>query len=392
MDLDRKNIQIKLNEIDKILFRLNVEDCSLLEGNAGILLFYLHLYKNNRKSIYLDKINALTNKCIKALSLQTMPFTFCSGVAGIVWVLVQVQKSNLLSFNKGLFKEIDIFLLKSSLFQMERNNYDYLHGALGSILFWLERLPDSEVETYIEAVIVKLIEKSEIKDGCAMWRDGLTEQCRYDMGLSHGIPSILVILSLVYSKGILKEQCKNIIHQGVRWILKSKSTSGKCVFPSYFQEDHKFMSKYSRLGWCYGDLGVAIMLWQVGKRLINPLLQEEAINVIKKTCNRRNLKNNDIYDAGLCHGSIGVAFIYKRFYNWTGQNEFKKNSDYWYSKSLEFANFKDGHAGYKTWQGKAKIKYINDHSLLEGLTGIGLALLSEVSKDDPDWDRCLLIS
>ena len=56
---------------------------------------------------------------------------------------------------------------------------------------------------------------------------------------------------------------------------------------------------------------------------------------------------------------------------------------------LKMAKFKDGLAGYKMWNID---NYKNESNLLEGIAGIGLALLSSISDEDPSWDECLLLS
>jgi lantibiotic biosynthesis protein len=63
-------------------------------------------------------------------------------------------------------------------------------------------------------------------------------------------------------------------------------------------------------------------------------------------------------------------------------------SNYWYDQTLKMGSRNDGLAGYKflSQQGWA-----NEYNLLEGVSGIGLSLLSFL---DPSfsWDECLLIS
>ena len=71
--------------------------------------------------------------------------------------------------------------------------------------------------------------------------------------------------------------------------------------------------------------------------------------------------------------------------------ECKDAAAYWINQTLCMARFEDGLAGYKTWQGD-KRGFQNEYGLLEGIAGIGLALLSFLSDEDPTWDECLLLS
>ena len=58
---------------------------------------------------------------------------------------------------------------------------------------------------------------------------------------------------------------------------------------------------------------------------------------------------------------------------------------------LEMAQFRDGLAGYKTWQGEQN-GWENRYSLLEGIIGIGLSILSHLNPNLMNWDECLLLS
>ena len=64
---------------------------------------------------------------------------------------------------------------------------------------------------------------------------------------------------------------------------------------------------------------------------------------------RRNLKEEGVLDAGLCHGSSGISMIFRRMYIETQQREFADARDYWIEKTLNFSIFNDGLAGYKTY-------------------------------------------
>lgn len=52
------------------------------------------------------------------------------------------------------------------------------------------------------------------------------------------------------------------------------------------------------------------------------------------------------------------------------------------------ARFDDGLAGYKALHTEME----NEYGILEGVAGIGLALLSYVTETEPTWDECLLLS
>jgi lantibiotic biosynthesis protein len=149
----------------------------------------------------------------------------------------------------------------------------------------------------------------------------------------------------------------------------------------------------SRLGWCYGDPGIASSIWQAGKALKNEEWKNEAIEIMLHASLRKELKINGVMDAGICHGTAGIAHIFNRFYWETKMPVFKEAANYWIEETLKMAYHKDGLAGYKAWQGKER-GWQNEYGLLEGVAGIGLVLLGFLTDDinDLSWDRCLLLS
>ena len=147
----------------------------------------------------------------------------------------------------------------------------------------------------------------------------------------------------------------------------------------------------SRLAWCYGDLGISVALWHASQALGRKDWEQEAIDTILHASKRRGLVENGVVDAGLCHGTAGIAHIFNRMHGYTGLEELKEASNYWFAETLKMARFEDGLAGFKAWQGNER-GWVNEPGLLEGIAGIGLALISAVSDIEPAWDECLLLS
>jgi hypothetical protein len=87
---------------------------------------------------------------------------------------------------------------------------------------------------------------------------------------------------------------------------------------------------------------------------------------------------------------MGVSHIYRKIFQATGEKLFLKASDYYLYATLHFSSWKDGAAGFKYRTDKG---FKNNYGLLEGITGVGLALMAALDTDTvPAWDRCLLIS
>lgn len=143
------------------------------------------------------------------------------------------------------------------------------------------------------------------------------------------------------------------------------------------------------MGWCYGDLGVALAMWQAGKVMNQTKWKDKALEVFLYATTRKDPDTEFVKDAGICHGSAGLAMIFRRMYLETGIEEFKTATDHWINETLKNARFEDGLAGYKrlTMDG-----WENDYSLIMGIAGIGLVLISYLTNDAQEWDELFLLS
>jgi hypothetical protein len=96
-----------------------------------------------------------------------------------------------------------------------------------------------------------------------------------------------------------------------------------------------------------------------------------------------------VFDAGICHGSAGIAMIYRRMFIDTKLDFFSCATKYWLNQTSNFSVFDDGLAGFKTCTGN---NWENDYSLLTGISGIGLLFLSYLREDQQYWDEIFLLS
>ncbi len=214
-----------------------------------------------------------------------------------------------------------------------------------------------------------------------------------NLGLSHGLASIIAVLSKIYiaTESLL---AKELLLDSVKCLMCTKrSFDRNSLFPNYIFKNTKPISVKtisSRLAWCYGDLGISVAIWHASQALRRKDLEEEAKEILQHSAMRLDLDQNGVIDAGLCHGTAGIAHIYNRMYGYTGVEELRGASEYWFDQTLKMACFKDGLAGYKAWHGS--LGWESEPGLLEGIAGIGLAMISAVSDIEPAWDECLLLS
>lgn len=364
-----------------------------LSGEAMALLYYSQLTQNQS---YYDLACSAIQKIIDRIPASTVSHTHCAGLAGFGWSLMHLDKLDLLDIDLGtLLAEVDPFLEKSIQIDMQKGNWDFLHGALGTALYFLKRRnysgkADNAVRLFIESLEAKAIcEKDTVK--WSSW--GTAEKpVVFNISLSHGMSAIVAVLSKIYKEGIECHKIKKMLQGVVNYILLQQLNIQKYAsnFPSYSIESHDALAS-SRLAWCYGDLGIASALWMAGDSLNNNEWKEKAVNIFLHASKRTSKDDMQINDGGLCHGTAGIAHVFNRAYSNTGIAAFATARNHWLMETQKMAIYEDGLAGYKAWNGKDK-GYLNETNLLEGIAGIGLSYMTALHPEYMAWDECLLLS
>ena len=384
------------NEFRNLVFnKKHFNQIGLLSGKSGMVMATLLLSKffNNDKSLIgLTKKNIIS--CVNAINKGNCTYTFCDGIAGFGWLLNFLKKKEFLSEEEiSFFDGLDEFLFQIMIKDLNQKNYDFMHGASGTCLYFLQNLSDNHVK-YIKSYINLMEEISEKENDLYKW-ESIVEETGfkgYDLGISHGIPSIIAILSKILKSGINEKKVRHLLTGSINYLLKNIQEPS--INQSYFLNTicENSTATKSRLAWCYGDLGVAISLYQASVALGNKELTDLSNEIFLFSSKRTDLKSELVKDAGFCHGSSGIAHIYNRMYNNTGNEIYKTTSDFWIKETLKHATFNDGLAGFKAFRSKELGGWRNEYNLLEGMSGICLSLLGSISSEYIDWDECLLLS
>jgi hypothetical protein len=160
-------------------------------------------------------------------------------------------------------------------------------------------------------------------------------------------------------------------------------------FPSYVYPDSKPAS--SRLAWCYGDLGIAAALLSAARGAAMSSWENEAIRIARSSA-VRSFETTRAIDATLCHGAAGNAHLFNRLHQDTGDEELGQAAVEWYERTLQFRRPGEGAAGFSARMSDptGKLEWRPERGMLNGIAGIGLALLGALSGEDPAWDRSLI--
>ena len=319
-------------------------------------------------------------------------YNFGAGVAGLGWVFQHFISLGLWETDEETLQDCDEFVAKMGIRSFGHGNYDHMYGGVGCGLYFLERDNTAILEIMIQALHAAAIED---KEGMR-WYDMLArkkgEGDVINLGVAHGLPSVMYFLAQAYQKGIMPDLCLEMINAVSRFIFQFESSDHTFAFPGKIKVQGQTYQpdQLNRLAWCYGDLGMSALFVQAGKITNNQELIEAGTRLGKRTCRLRSHQETHVQDGGLCHGSFGVAHTYRRLYQYTGQSDFHVAANFWEEASMNFVHSFSSPENYKEWYlGKWEASY----GFLTGLTGAGLAMIGRLSPNiDPRWDRALLLS
>lgn len=404
----RSKIEIKLDEINQIIMNdinlfKNNKPCGLFSGNMDKAIFLLNYYNYSKNlSSY--------NKMIDIIQYSLGQFkkgiinsdVMAGGLSGYLFSLKYFENQKILDLTEIIdLEEIDYLLISNMENYFRIKNLDFFYGGLGIGVYFISYKSNNQTSKNINKLLQCLWKnKVEYDSFSTYWNmdvETFYDNSGINLSLSHGQSSILSILTKIKSQSsaigdldieLLDELLSRILNLFHNVTSELKIKEGDYIIPNWIRE--KGCYENSRLAWCYGDLSNSYILFKAAHIIQNKRLKKIALNVALNTCTINSIKKSGVIDAGLCHGTAGIAHIYNRMYRYTKRAEFKQAANYWIEETLEMATHEDGLAGYKSWGGSEG--WVNDDSLLGGISGIGLALLSHISNEEPLWDSCLLLN
>jgi len=403
--IDQDKLERKMKDkFNQIIDLINVPSnrnlkLSLFQGDAGILLFFSTLALTTLEEKYFEQAESILNDIFDKLEKEGTINSFASGLAGIGWVLEYMVQNDIVEANTNeILREADVIVYEWMIEQQQIGNYDYFHGAIGAGFYFLKRVKSNkQLEKYVVDLLDLLMKNALIQEnGFTKWvqiTNGINKtEPNINIGISHGISSILVLMVKAFHNGIMPELTRKYIQSTTSYIvsLQHNFNDNQNHFPSSISLNGRIEHR-SRFAWCYGDLGVCCALWHANTVLKNKDIESIIINVLLDNSRIRIPDATGIFDCSFCHGSIGPAYIFRKFYNRFERVEFLTASEYWYEQTLEMAKFDDGLAGYKSFTGLSD-EFQKTSGLIEGISGIAACMILPLFNTDNLWDEVFLIS
>ena len=383
---------------------------SLAFGSSGIALFYAYLAQlQDAEPDYKSLADQFLNKACDALESVDFPEGLFQGFTGIAWTVEHLKKmiynAEELDPNCDSNEEIDHMLRE---FYKEPEKYDLWSGCVGLGVYALERYPLPSAKGLLEFLIEFLaLWGNAVENGIgwftppeimrfqthSVYPDGY-----YDLGVAHGMAGVVSFFASAYRLGISESAIGYYLPQAIDLLLPSRRSQPGLhkTFPHYLTPiDHKPITT-NTVGWCHSNLGTAAAILSAAQCTGETLWKNEAIDAAKASIQSLQDPSQHItfFDPTLCHGAAGIAHIYNRFFQATGEEIFKDEAVKWFKHLRSLRQTGHGIAGFSRYgkndDGALVLHY--DPGFIQGAAGIGLALTAALSPHPPAWDRTLLIS
>ncbi|MEW5930497.1 MAG: lanthionine synthetase C family protein [Gemmatimonadota bacterium] len=376
-------------------------DPALAGGDAGVALLHAWLARadagdGGRAGPHLDA-------AIDALATVPLPTSLYSGFSGVAWS-AELLQGGAPDGEDDFNAEIDEALLTHVGQSPWTTHYDLVSGPVGLAVYALERLPRPSAAALLAEIVARLEETAvRMPGGGIAWHtawDLLPEHQRrtfarghFNLGVAHGVPGVVSVLGQAVAAGVAADRARPLLRGAVEWLLAQELPAKSPSRFAYSAAD-EVEATPARAAWCYGDPGIAAALLVAARGAGEEAWEREALRIARSAA-RRPDEDAGVVDAGLCHGAAGLALVYDRVFQATGDEEVRDAARRWTLRALELRRPGEGVAGFRSWgppRGGGPSEWLDDPGLLTGAAGVALALLAAATPVEPEWDRFLLVS
>ena len=385
---------------------------SLSDGLASLCVFFSELNKIYPDQNY-DKI-AHEYLMLITKTLNESNYTNLSlwgGVCGVALSSVCMSdgflryKNFLTSINKSI---VDLVHEKLKFLRnvstLKEEYYDVMYGLSGIANYHMLFLDSKEMIGSFKLIIEYFISlckdysidgiyypKFAVNTSDSIFIQNKKNKYYVNLGLSHGIPGVLLILVKSYMNGIRLKGHLQAIHYLKDIVFNSYITNQK-YWPAsimFCNGSNKVVLKegYTRDAWCYGTPGVAYVMLKTAEALNDKYLKTISVSSMLNSLKYQNGAISPTF----CHGYAGLLYLSNKFYKETKIESFNSYQRNLVSKILPFYDqrYAFGFKNIDIVNGKKC--QTDDFGLLSGTIGIMLSLFAVYYGRRTPWDVAFLL-
>jgi hypothetical protein len=378
---EREQAAAALTDIARGLRDRAADDGSLADGEAGVAIFFAYLARATGSEEHADAARERLGRAIEwAVDAPPHAYLF-HGLTGVAWAVDHasaVLGDEPADDGDDPHVDIDEMVMEILARPPEALGFELLRGVAGLGVYALERLPRptaARCATRAAEVIVAMADRT---GGEATW---LSTPARmppadrrvhpdgyHSLGVPHGVPGAIAFLAAACAAGVAPAGARQVVAEGMAWMWRHRLDGAGAdgpLFPAIAGE-----REAPQPAWCYGDAGAGAALLAAATDAAHPDWRDRALDVVRRAALRPAA---GVAGALLCHGAAGVAHIAHRCHAVSGDPVFAAAARRWWARALEVG------------PGDAV-------GVLDGVAGVGLALIAATTTVAPRWDRMFLLS
>lgn len=386
MDPEIKELFYNINKV--IINSSDLQNDGILSGNCGLVLYLIYAsHLSDDQNLNEKATLLLDNVLVRFQNGQSsfMGYSLASGITGLGILLTILVDDELIDFDLSDLDSIDDYIFTKSMEDIKSKNIDFLHQSMGAVYYFTLRSTDTKISSYLEILVEEICANSIQDDLGFRYLNSFGHQpfSNVNFGLAHGMCGILLTLLRVYNLGIKQNLIKPVILDGIKFILRFSSNvndSSYSPYPLSVSKDDFNFQPSTMMAWCYGDLDILYLLNMAAITLNTDEFDKDILQIKMNVC-FRNFNDSLVKDSHFCHGASGVCYFFKYLYDLTNDQDYYHAYQTWFSKTmmllkndLENNVFKNNSAG-----------------LLEGLAGVGLVLISNLTDQKFSWSKVFLL-
>ncbi len=335
---DQKILDFDLNKLD-----LNAN--GIFGGRLGLIYYFFYRYKVDPKEIYLEKIGVLLESsfenCNNEAATISSELNLSDGLCGLGFILNELMHARVIdeSYVEQLITINDLALEYTRRAIQERN-FDFFYGATGG-LFYLSEVNELDHCRIIIYELAKVAPEYDFLYHCNH-EDEFNKGINF--GLAHGNTALFTVLMRLQKKGVKSEALKKLVKKGVKKLLTYEQIAFiegehiKVYFPHniILENKKKKINHSAILGWCNSELDMALLMHLYNETNNTSQLAETAEKISTETLKRKTENATGVYDHHFCHGSSGVAQLYKKLFNYTQREQYKEAYIYWCRETMNY--------------------------------------------------------